>query len=142
MPSSLPFPFRRARVNIQSFQTETDSIRSLPQLIDFNASQNPDHPFCVQARKQTKHPLPDLLIISHQQLKQAVLNCSEWLMTNIAELVLPFPSEGTALKGSPIALFLESDFGLLVYKLALISLGVPVSSFWVTSSRHQIVDSK
>lgn len=127
---SLPTPmptFNRAPINIKTSNHEDRNILTVPELIEYNAIHNPNHPFCVQVRKQSQSGSLDFFTISHLQLKQAILQCQEWLRTTVAELSSPVIGEdGTITKGSPVALFVESDIGFLIYKLSLIGLGVPV----------------
>ncbi len=55
------------------------------------------------------------------------MQCSKWLVNTVPELKLPHQSnEVIAPKGPPVALFVESDVGLLFHMLSLMSLGVPV----------------
>lgn len=100
----------------------------MPELIEYNAQYNPNHPFCVQAAEKGATDLT-LLIVTHLQLKQAILRCSAWLVANIVELRLPQKSYGgKVVKGAPIALLTDSDISLLFHLLSLMGLGVPVSA--------------
>jgi len=125
--SSTPFPtypFQRAKINHQRPPPpNTDEVKTIPELINFNAKHNGNHVFCLQARKNT-----DPLAVTHSELKQAVLGCSGWLTENIKGFQLPFRDEsGVVVKGRPVALLMESDVGLIIYLVSLLSLGVPVS---------------
>jgi len=100
----------------------------VPELIEYNVQYNPKHPFCVQAAEKGATDLT-LLVVTHLQLKQAILRCSAWLVANIVELRLPQKSYGgKVVKGAPIALLTDSDIGLLFHSLSLMGLGVPVSA--------------
>lgn len=122
----MPPSFKKANIDLQSHSAGCE-IRTLSELIEFNARQNADYPFCVQAKKEGPSASSTFLTCSHLQLKQAILQCSAWLLTTVAELKLPFKSgDDEVTKGAPIALLVESDVGLLIYKLSLIGLGVPV----------------
>ena len=120
-------PFKRPYVNLYPSANDSGHIRSIPELVDFNAEHNPDHVFCVQARKQADKTSISLLSITNSQLKETISHCATWLKNNLRELQLPFSNEnGDVAKGPPVALFMESDIGLLVHEIALMSLGVPV----------------
>ena len=109
------------------FKKTSVDLRSVPELIEHNATQNPHYPFCVQAKKQPQGTPPAFLTVSHLQLKQAILRSTAWLLRTVKELQLPSKAEdGKVVKGAPVALFVESDVGLLIRKLSLMALGVPV----------------
>lgn len=117
--------FSRANINLQT--QDNTSIQTIPELIEHNATHNPHYPFCIQAQKQTQHAPPQLHSVSHLQLKRAIVQCQAWLLKTLAELKLPSSSnDGTVCKGPPVALFVESDVGLLIHLFSLMSLGVPV----------------
>lgn len=119
--------FIRPNINLQA-QDET-SIQTIPELIEHNAAHNPHHLFCIQTQKRIQSARPELLSISYLQLKRAILYCQAWLLHNITELKLPvIVNGGTVSKGSPVALMVESDVGLLIHLFSLMSLGVPVSA--------------
>ncbi|PVH96862.1 acetyl-CoA synthetase-like protein [Periconia macrospinosa] len=99
--------------------------RSLPSLVDFNATHNPHYLFAIQAQKHGDEPL-QLQDISHSQLRDAILRCQSWLETNVKELQPPVEKDGVVNKGSPVALLMESDVGLFIHQIALLGLGVPV----------------
>ena len=99
----------------------------MPELIEYNASHNPHYQFCIQAQKQSPDARPQLRSVSHLQLKHAIAQCQAWLMNTLVELKLPLAnSDGTVSKSPPVALFLESDVGLLIHLFSLMGLGVPV----------------
>ncbi|KAK2749609.1 putative NRPS-like protein biosynthetic cluster [Myotisia sp. PD_48] len=119
--------FTQASIHLQSSQDIKDQILTVPQLVEFNAKQNAHHFFCIQTQKTGQPAAEQLLHITHGQLKNAVLGCQEWLLDNINELHSPYVgNDGKLKKNSPVALFMESDIGLLVHLLALMGLGVPV----------------
>lgn len=106
--------------------TQASSLRTLPELVEHNAKNNATYLFCQQAARRLDGSL-HLVSVTHSQLKDAVLRCQEWLRETVNELKLPCPGEDDRFsKGPPVALFMESDVGLWVHLLALISLGVPV----------------
>lgn len=121
--------FSRAKINLHSAADHNDNIKTVPELIEYNAKHNPEHVFCVQARKQTESLLLKFITVTNLSLKQAVSQCSMWMTENLSELKLPSrDSCGRVVKGRPVALLMDSDIGLLIYEFALISLGVPVST--------------
>ena len=121
-PNSHPL-FRRANFQIDSKTESSDLIRTLPELVEFNATYNPQHLFCLQANKAG-----EATRISHLELKYAVLRCSAWLRDKVPGLKGPEKGEdGKVSRGPPIALLMESDIGIFIYLLSLLSIGVPVS---------------
>jgi len=121
--------FNPARIKLRPSDEDHNEIRTVPELIDFNAKHNADQIFCVQATKETQDtPQAKPVAITHIQLKRAILRCSKRLCEEIAELKQPYKNdEGRIVKCQPVALFVESDVGLLIHLFALMSLGVPVS---------------
>jgi long-subunit acyl-CoA synthetase (AMP-forming)/nucleoside-diphosphate-sugar epimerase len=102
-----------------------NSVRTVPELVDFNAAHNADYVFCYQARKDDSSN-PSLASITHSEFKDAVLSCQQWLKTTITNLQLPVLQEnGVICRSTPVALFMESDIGLFVHIVALLGLGVP-----------------
>ena len=129
-PSSLSF--NRAAITLDRSLHQTSKIRTVPELIDFNAERNPDYPFCIQARKNGEDGRLGFVTISYIQLREAIRRCSAWLVANITELELPVKhDEQRIVKGRPVALLVDSDVGLLMHKFALMSLGIPVRSHQV-----------
>ena len=118
-----PAQFVPARISPFSKEDRDRSIRTIPELVEYNARSNADHVFCVQTEKRSN----DSQIITYGQLKQAILHCSRWLVNNVHDLGLATKSEnGEVIKGKPVALFMESNVGILIHLLSLLSLGVPV----------------
>ncbi|KAL4783812.1 hypothetical protein BJX76DRAFT_357597 [Aspergillus varians] len=127
MDLTLPLEsFQRPAIRLYPEPGETEHIRTLIEVIEFNAQANPDHLFCLQAKKNPGSPVPWLVSVSNHQLKTAISRCATWLRANL-QLQLPTVAEdGSVTKGAPVALLMESDIGLLLYEMALIGLGVPV----------------
>lgn len=132
-PSSLataqslsPSPsFSPANIKLQS--QDATSTRTIPQLVEHNATRNPHHSFCIQAQKQghSQHAAPELLSISHLQLKRAIVQCQAGLVALLRESKLPSGADADG-KSPPVALYVESDVGLLIYLFSLMGLGIPV----------------
>jgi acyl-coenzyme A synthetase/AMP-(fatty) acid ligase/nucleoside-diphosphate-sugar epimerase len=126
VPNSQLRPFRRPKIKLYPAGHETAYIRTLPEVIEFNAKENPHHAFCLQAKKSPYCSVPTLIPVTNVQLREAISHCAAWLQSSI-QLQLPTVSEdGTVRKGAPVALLLESDVGLWIHEMALLSLGVPV----------------
>ena len=111
-------------------EAEAESIRSLPDLVQFNALRNPHGAFCAQI-KQSKNPEKDFEVaeVSFLELAQAVERCCQWILSNIdGARPAVLTKSGSVQKGPPVALFLESDLTLFIYLVALLTLNIPVSS--------------
>ena len=130
MPSIPSIPsFRRARLAIEVHGDQRGSIRTLPELVEFNAENNPEHLFCLQANK-----IGEPTSITHLQLKHAILRCSSWLRDHVSGFREPeVRDDGKVLRAAPIALFMESDAGIFVFFLSLMAAGVPVSTHAIKS---------
>lgn len=101
------------------------AVRTVPQLVDFNARHNAQYVFCYQARKQSPGDA-GLGTVTHLEFRDAVLRCQEWLKASIDTVHLPVPQEnGVIARSTPVALFMESDIGLFVHLVALLGLGIP-----------------
>ncbi|PTB42567.1 hypothetical protein M441DRAFT_137694 [Trichoderma asperellum CBS 433.97] len=111
-------PFVKAKVDFFSSERKENYVHSLPELIDFNAVHNPDHLFCVQARSN-EPPIN----VTNAQFKLAVDQCAQWIATNV-KLPTAATKNGLA-ERPPVALLMESDFGLIVHQFALVSMGIP-----------------
>jgi len=122
-------PNRFQRPIISFAGKDEHAVRSVPELIDFNAKFNGNYIFCIQVEKALHEDSPSLLHVTHAELKNAICRCAQWICSSVQELVLPeMTADGApSRKGPPIALLLDSDVNLLVHTYALMSLGVPVS---------------
>ncbi|KAH8807195.1 putative NRPS-like enzyme [Xylogone sp. PMI_703] len=117
--------FRVANIDITNTAPGKDYVRTLPELIEFNSRHNANHLFCIQALKHAGNTY-DLVRVSYDDLKQAILHCSKWLVSHITEIELPRSEGEKIVKGRPVALFVESDLNIVLYLFALLHLGVPV----------------
>lgn len=105
--------FKRPPVTLLPASAE-QAIRTIPELIEYNATHNRDEVFCVQAVKDAA-PVQ----ITFGQLRDAISRRCAQLR---AELELdPGPK-----KSAPVALVMDSDVELLIHLFALMGLGVPV----------------
>ncbi|KAL8823833.1 MAG: hypothetical protein Q9191_005511 [Dirinaria sp. TL-2023a] len=116
------------RLVLDQSAAEAESIRSLPDLVLFNALYNPQAIFCAQIQ-QSKIPQNDFEIVevTFLELAHAVERCCQWILSNIGGV---YPAkvfeDGEVQKGPPLALFLESDLTLFIYIAALLTLNIPV----------------
>ncbi|KAL4915854.1 hypothetical protein BDW62DRAFT_203306 [Aspergillus aurantiobrunneus] len=104
--------FDRAVLDLSDEPAE-GSIQSLPDLIQFNAVQNPEHVFAIQQTKldQGHHLQP----VTFRALHHAISRCRDWIASHCT-------LDGT----KPVGLFMESDLGLFIYLSTLLSLEIPV----------------
>lgn len=107
-------------------------IRSLIDLINFNATNNPEHIFCFQAFAKPANDSGNeeddkynSQSITFKALKDAVNSCSSWIRDN---LISSDQAGMSKLKPAPVALYMESDLGLFIHMVALLALGTPVSA--------------
>jgi hypothetical protein len=116
---------------------EKKSILSLPDLIEFNAEENPDQIFCLQVESHYGNTEEGssgghqyrTCPITFAQLAEAVFSCSLWIQKSLNPLN---HDRNQVTRGrKPVALYLESDVGLFIYLAALLSLDIPV---WPLSS--------
>lgn len=108
----------------------SQSISSLPQLIQFNARENPDHIFALQTELNKDGPTGErknaysAVEITFKQLDEMVCCCADW----IQRVAVPVNQHGGLAGQQPIAIFLESGVGLFLHLAALLSLDIPVKS--------------
>lgn len=101
-------PFLAANIQLKLQNPDNRDIRTLPELVEFNVVHNGDFLFCLQAGRQQ-----NLQPITHRQLKEAILCCSDWLVANVKEVKPPTIQESVTIeKSKPVALLMESDVGL------------------------------
>ena len=125
MPSFVPF--QRAKIDLQPPTAGSNDIRTIPELVEYNAKHNPDHLFCSQAKRTARDQPLEFISITHSQLKQAIRKLSAWIAQNVPQAVFQNSADGQKTKGKPVALFMESDAGLVLHLLSFLSIGVPVS---------------
>ncbi|KAI0322463.1 hypothetical protein OF83DRAFT_1235553 [Amylostereum chailletii] len=111
--------FIRPVLNNGFKSTTPRDICTLPELIEFNARENPGHVFAMQM-----HSHGDLSSrnITFADLKQAVEHASAWLVNVGATGGKTSPDQAVA----PVAILLGSDVSLFIYIAALLRLGTPV----------------
>ncbi|TGJ78534.1 hypothetical protein E0Z10_g10232 [Xylaria hypoxylon] len=113
--------------NITDDNITDDNISSLPDLIRFNAKNNPNHIFCLQTKNSTQNKASSgycysATPITFEALQNAVTSCAHWITKN----VLLLTAEARKSENTPIALYFESDVGLFLHLSAVLTLNVPV----------------
>lgn len=107
----------------------TAAIRSVVELIDFNAENNPSHLFCLQIELHNNDGKPALLRITYKIFQHMIKQCQNWIEDHIPEArqaIAKGNHPGSCVKKSAIAILVDSDLGLLVHLFALMGLGIPV----------------
>ena len=129
---SLSETFQRATFDLLLDQNvaTADTIRSLPDLIHFNAVHNPEFLFCIQFRDVEKGPVGkevEEVHVTFSELAAAIEQCCVWMLSKL-EGIHParLTGDGSVQKGPPVALFLESGVTLFVYTMALLTMNIPV----------------
>lgn len=115
--------FRRPRFSLIEPLEESDDIKSVIDLLEFNARYNGDHLCCLQNQRSSEK----FQNITFAGLKQAVERCAAWMCSTIKEIEVPILQGGELIKGPPVALLMSSDIKLWIYILSLMYIGTPVS---------------
>lgn len=119
--------FKPANLDLKQHST-TSSVRTIPELIEYNAKINPDALYCVQALKPQDEGTGRASQVTMHQLRNAVWQCSGdlrgWLV-GIDDSSCSSNDGQTHVKPDPVALLLDSDIGLVIHLFSLLSLGVP-----------------
>ncbi|KAG6856431.1 putative NRPS-like protein biosynthetic cluster [Tephrocybe sp. NHM501043] len=114
--------FIRPHINLGYRQDHPEGVASVPELVEFAASYNPDHIFGVQNRTGENSPCD----ISFSQLRGAVEYASWWLISSGC-------TTGRTRRDQeipPVGILLGSDIGIFIYMTALLRIGTPVRSRW------------
>ncbi|CAZ81322.1 unnamed protein product [Tuber melanosporum] len=117
--------FRRPRFSLlERLPTDQDdNIRTYPELLAFNAKYNPSHIFCLQGVKDhNAPPVP----ITFAQAQLSVERCMGWLSKSVEGIHSPREVDGKVGKAAAVGILMGSDVGVIIYMMALLSLGVPV----------------
>ncbi|KAI0437521.1 hypothetical protein F4803DRAFT_565987 [Xylaria telfairii] len=103
------------------------NISSLPDLIRFNANENPRHIFALQSELKAPTSIESeddsygAIQITFKQLHQMVHGCATW----IRKTVISNNGDGEHGGQAPIAIYLESGVGLFLHLAALLSMNIP-----------------
>ena len=126
-------PFERAQFDIllDQYSTSPSLIRSLPDLVRYNAIHNPHRLFCIQCKQSATEQGSRLAFVrvTFLQLNEAIDRCCRWLETVEDIHAAKLGSDGSIQKSRPVALFMESDLGLFIHIVALLTVNVPVRFF-------------
>lgn len=112
--------FIRPHLNLGYGDDRDDGVNTLPDLVEFAATHNPDHIFGQQYRSNDASPC----VITFSEFATAVERASAWLVnagatTGRTEREVNLP---------PVALLLGSDVTLFMFMCALLRIGTPVCS--------------
>ncbi|KAF2836625.1 acetyl-CoA synthetase-like protein [Patellaria atrata CBS 101060] len=112
--------------------TETDrdeTVRSIIDLIQFNATKNPHHCFCLQAEEKTedgslyaKESSWNVRQITFKDLYLSLKACVSWLKAS----GIGNSKASSSKNQSPVAVYIESDVSLFIYVVALTALNCSV----------------
>ena len=134
--------FQRASFNLlpssESINSDEDkqSICCISDLVYFNAVNNPHHVFCLQSWQVSNDSASRFKYsyITYSQLARAVERCCDWILSNApGTFEARLAPDGSIYKSAPVALFMESDVGLFIYMLSLLTLNIPVRMSWPRS---------
>ncbi|RYP22780.1 hypothetical protein DL765_001489 [Monosporascus sp. GIB2] len=127
--------FRRPNFSVAATGSElathnvVDEINSLPDLVRYNARENPTHLFCLQAKSRPEdHGAShtgarySACRLNFAQLETSVNACAD----RLGQVVGIGVSEDQVNDERTIALYMESDLGLFLHLVALLRLDVPV----------------
>ncbi|KAJ5170455.1 acylglycerophosphoethanolamine acyltransferase [Penicillium coprophilum] len=119
-------PFRRPILDLSiatlneecdDASNEASGICSLPELIDFNATHNPHHLFCLQEERENGE---------HSNLTPLTFLGVQKAIYAAAASLRKITSPSLKTSQQPVALLLESDVTLFMYMSALLYMDIPV----------------
>ena len=121
-------PFLRPSFELQSPLSASDgkAIRSLPDLIAFNAEFNPDHTFALQEERKGGC-FTGFARITFDKLYKVVKEGTKWVENAVLRAASKQAVEPCQTQRA-VALFLESDLTLFVYLCALLHMNIPVGA--------------
>ncbi|KAL9583819.1 MAG: hypothetical protein Q9212_002492, partial [Teloschistes hypoglaucus] len=72
---------------LDQHSSSPSTIRSLPDLIEYNAQENPSHVFCIQSKQSKAGAAAGLgfINVTFEELKEAVERCCLWLLQHIPD---------------------------------------------------------
>ncbi|KAI0859411.1 hypothetical protein F4860DRAFT_526018 [Xylaria cubensis] len=114
-------------VSLAADNISESDISSLPDLIRFNARENPDHVFALQSEiRDAMSPENEDdrygVQITFKQLDEMVRACESWI-----RIAVMSSNQYTKLgEQAPIAIYMESGVGLFLHLAALLSMNIPV----------------
>lgn len=118
--------FKPAHIDLKRASPST-SVRTIPELIEYNARANPNALYCVQALKSRDGQTRNASQLTMRQLHGAIWQCSNNLRGCFIGLddSTTSTSDRAHVKPDPVALLMDSDMGLLIHLFSLLALGVP-----------------
>ncbi|KAJ0317677.1 hypothetical protein COL5a_011042 [Colletotrichum fioriniae] len=133
--------FRTPKVSLEP--SSASGLRTLPELVDFHAENNPKHLFCLQAEVNEAGTGHNFVPLSYETLQRAIICCQAWLKEQTPSLHPPkIEADGSVKKCAPVAVLMESHVGLVICVLACMGMGVPVvllsARLGAPSARHLI----
>ncbi|GLB38787.1 putative acetyl-CoA synthetase-like protein [Lyophyllum shimeji] len=111
--------FIRPHINLGYGQDHPSGVKSLPELIEFDASHNPDHIFGLQDRVGDDVSPYEM---TFSQLQSAVEYASSWLVARGCTTGRTRRDQTVA----PVGILLGSDIAIFIYMAALLRIGTPV----------------
>ena len=111
--------------------SEEKAIRSLPDLIVFNAEFNPKHSFAWQEERK-RGCFTGFTRISFAKLYEVVKEGIKWVEINVLRATSKQAVDSCQTRMA-VALFLESDLTLFVYLCALLHMNIPVGAIQITA---------
>ena len=114
--------FRRPHLNLGYLPDKPGGVNGLAELIEFNATHNPDSIFCLQIRAKGATPCR----ITFAELQAAVERCCAWLLASGSTN----RRDGGGKCPGPVGVLLGSDITIFIYTAALLRLGTPVSTIY------------
>lgn len=121
----LPQQFVRPQYNYAGKNIDARTLNTLPELVEHNAVHNGGHLFCLQYTHNTDAPPRR---VTYSELQLAVLRCTVWLANSGLSQPPRVDESGTVVKPRPIGLLMTSDLAWFIHFLALLRLGIPVST--------------
>ncbi|KAK1635917.1 hypothetical protein BDP81DRAFT_450746 [Colletotrichum phormii] len=133
--------FRTPEVSLE--HASTSGLRTLPELVNFHAENNPKHLFGLQAEANEAGNGHSFVPLRYETLQRAIIRCQAWLMQQTTSLHPPkTAADGSVKKCAPVAVLMESHVGLVICVLACMGMGVPVvllsARLSAPSARHLI----
>ncbi|KAK1657132.1 hypothetical protein BDP55DRAFT_737654 [Colletotrichum godetiae] len=133
--------FKTPQVSLE--HGSTSSLRTLPELVDFHAENNPKHLYGLQAEANETENGHRFVPLNYETLQRAIIRCQAWLMEQTISLHPPkTAADGSVKKCAPVAVLMESHVGLVICVLACMGMGVPVvllsARLSAPSARHLI----
>ena len=111
---------------------DSDGLRTLPELVEYNARVNGNYTFAFQAYKGEGHSEDTLHYhqLSHELVGAYVKHCLVWFQQHVQldrTDFVPNKIQAGPPKPRPVALLMDSDVTYFSLMVAIIAQGIPVS---------------